>query len=147
MVQEYEAIIIGTGSGTNLVEPLLQQHPGGKIAVIDKDPPGGICLTRGCIPSKMLLYPAEVMSTIRRAGRFGIDVQVNRVRFDAVMKRMRDHVDGQIEDIRQSLEQEEQIDYYPQEARFVAPRTLEVGGQRLSSDLIILCTGSRSLIP
>jgi len=147
MVQEYEAIIIGTGSGTNLVEPLLQQHPGGKIAVIDKDPPGGICLTRGCIPSKMLLYPAEVMSTIRRAGRFGIDVQVNRVRFDAVMKRMRDHVDGQIEAIRQSLQQEEQIDYYPQEARFVAPRTLEVGGQRLSSDLIILCTGSRSLIP
>lgn len=147
MVKEYESIIIGTGSGTNLIEPLLQQHPGGTIAVIDKDPPGGICLTRGCIPSKMLLYPAEVLSTIRRAGRWGIDVRVNHIHFDTVMKRMRRHVDQEIEAIRQGLKQAERIDYYPQEARFVEPYTLEVGGETIRSDLIILCTGSQPLIP
>ncbi|WP_318531542.1 hypothetical protein [Methanohalophilus profundi] len=53
-MKEYDLIIIGTGSGMNYVGSILQQNPEMKIAVVDKDEPGGICLTRGCIPSKIL---------------------------------------------------------------------------------------------
>jgi mycothione reductase len=56
-MKEYDLIVIGTGSAMNLLDPMIQENPGIRIAVIDKDEPGGICLTRGCIPSKLLLYP------------------------------------------------------------------------------------------
>jgi mycothione reductase len=63
-MKEYDAIVIGTGSAMIVVDGMMQRNPGIKVAVIDKDEPGGICLTRGCIPSKILLYAAEVVRTI-----------------------------------------------------------------------------------
>src|SRR5256885_342486 len=60
-VQEYDLIILGSGSGMNFVDALIQENPKIRIAVIDKDEPGGICLTRGCIPSKIMVYPAELV--------------------------------------------------------------------------------------
>src|SRR5437762_4180569 len=60
-VQEYDLIILGSGSGMNFVDALIQENPEIRIAVIDKDEPGGICLTRGCIPSKIMVYPAELV--------------------------------------------------------------------------------------
>ena len=54
-VKQYDLISIGTGSAMNIVGAMIQENPKMKAAVIDKDEPGGICLTRGCIPSKMLI--------------------------------------------------------------------------------------------
>jgi len=65
-MKEYDLISIGTGSAMNIVDVMIQENPKMKVAVIDKDEPGGICLTRGCIPSKILLYPAELVRTIGR---------------------------------------------------------------------------------
>ena len=63
----------------HIVDAMLQRNPNLKVAVIDKDELGGICLIRGCIPSKILLYPAEMRSTIKRANEFGIDVQLRKI--------------------------------------------------------------------
>jgi dihydrolipoamide dehydrogenase len=54
-VKEYDFIVIGSGSALEIVWTLVQEQPNLKVAVVDKDEPGGICLTRGCIPSKILL--------------------------------------------------------------------------------------------
>jgi dihydrolipoamide dehydrogenase len=64
MNKEYDLISIGTGSAMNIVEAMMAEDSQVRIAVIDKDEPGGICFTRGCIPSKLLLYPAEMLRTI-----------------------------------------------------------------------------------
>jgi pyruvate/2-oxoglutarate dehydrogenase complex dihydrolipoamide dehydrogenase (E3) component len=66
-MKRYDLIAVGSGSAMNIVEPYLQRYPDSRVAVIDKDDPGGICLTRGCIPSKILLYPAELLHTIHPA--------------------------------------------------------------------------------
>jgi mycothione reductase len=63
-MKDYDLIVIGTGSAMNIVNAMINADPDIKIAVIDKDEPGGICLTRGCIPSKLLLYPAELIREI-----------------------------------------------------------------------------------
>jgi dihydrolipoamide dehydrogenase len=47
-----------TESAMYVIDAILQINPNLRIAVIDKDELGGICLTRDCIPSKLLLYPA-----------------------------------------------------------------------------------------
>jgi len=85
----YDLIVIGTGSEMTIVEGFLNKNPNAKVAVIDKDKPGGICLTRGCIPSKLLLYPAELLSLINKVNEFGIDVKIKRIDFSFIMERMR----------------------------------------------------------
>src|SRR5438445_10575546 len=76
-MKEYDLIVIGSGSAMNIVEPMIQDNPNVRIAVIDKDEPGGISLTRRCIPSKILVYPAELVRNIEKARDRGIDNTVN----------------------------------------------------------------------
>jgi len=146
-VKEYDVIAIGTGSAMNIVDLMIQDNPDLKAAVIDKDEPGGICLTRGCIPSKILLYPAELVRTIERSEEFGIQVDVKRISFEKVMERMRTLINNEINMIRQGLSNSKNIDYYPTVAEFLAPYTLKVGNETVRSDMIFLCTGSKPIVP
>ncbi len=146
-LKEYDLIVIGTGSAMAIVYAMMQGNPNIKVAVIDKDEPGGICLTRGCIPSKILLYPAELIRTVETAGMFGIDVDIKKIDFAAVMERMRTLVDGEISMIREGLSHSENLDYYTNPAEFTAPYTLKVGEDTIKSRMIFLCTGSKPIIP
>ena len=146
-MKRYDLIVIGTGSAMNLVSPILQQNPSMKVAVIEKDEPGGICLTRGCIPTKILLYPAELVREIEHAKQLGIDVEISNVNFSEIMTRMRSLIDEDIENIRMGLSRSEDIDYYPTVAEFVAPYQLKVGDELITSRMIFLCTGSKPIIP
>lgn len=146
-MKEYDLIIIGTGSAMNIAGPYLHQHPEAKLAVIDKDDPGGICLTRGCIPSKLLLYPADLVRTAEKGSGLGIEMNIEKVHFNAVMERMRLIVSMDILQIRESLKASPAIDYYPQPASFTAPYTLTVDGETIKGNMIFLCTGSKPLVP
>lgn len=146
-MKEYDLIVVGTGSAMNLVNPLLNENPEAKIAIIDKDAPGGICLTRGCIPSKMILYPAEVIRTVEAAQMLGINVELKLPDFKFIMERMRKHIGAEIGQIRKGLSNAENIDYYTDTATFVEPKVLQVGKEIITAKLIFLCLGSRPHIP
>jgi mycothione reductase len=66
-MKEYDLIVIGTGSGMVIADAAIQETPDLKVALIDKDEPGGICLTRGCTSSKLLIYPADIIRTNQKA--------------------------------------------------------------------------------
>ncbi|MFW6304621.1 MAG: hypothetical protein ACOC1V_02460 [Candidatus Saliniplasma sp.] len=70
-MKEYDIIAIGSGSVTSVVTQALSSDESLTAAVIEKDAPGGICLTRGCIPSKMILYPAELINHIKNLKNLG----------------------------------------------------------------------------
>ena len=146
-MKQYDLIIIGTGSAMNIVDPMIQENPNIKIAVIDKDEPGGICLTRGCIPSKILLYPAELVRTVEKARELGIDAKINKVDFQFVMERMRTLINKDIDDIREGLSTSKNIDYYHAPAEFISPYTMRVDGKEITSRMIFLCIGSEITIP
>jgi len=146
-LKQYDLIVVGTGSAMEVANAVLQENPHWRIAVIDKDEPGGICLTRGCIPSKILLYPAEVVRTVERAGIFGIDADVRKVSFEKVMERMRSLIAGEISMIRQGLSHTKNVDYYPTSAEFTESYTLKVGSETITSKFIILGSGSKPSIP
>ena len=61
-VQTFDLIIVGAGSGNMTSVPEMENW---RLAIVEPDKSGGTCLNRGCIPSKMLLYPAEVRSDRR----------------------------------------------------------------------------------
>jgi dihydrolipoamide dehydrogenase len=146
-MKKYDLISIGTGSAMSIVEAMISENPKIKAAVIDKDEPGGICLTRGCIPSKLLLYPAELVRTIGHAKEFGIESEIKSVDFKKVMERMREIIHGDINRIRQGLSNSKNVDYYAETAEFVGPYTLKVGNETITSKLILLGTGSKPVIP
>ncbi len=143
----YDLISIGTGSAMGIVDAMLRKNPNIKVAVIDKDEPGGICLSRGCIPSKLLLYPAELIRTIESGEELGIDYKIDKINFEKIMGRMREIIYKDIDSIREGLSQSNNIDYYSTIAEFVSPYTLKVNQETIRSNMIILCTGSAPLIP
>jgi mycothione reductase len=146
-VENYDLIVIGTGSAMNYIDPIIDSNPEMKIAVIDKDEPGGICLTRGCIPSKILLYPAELIRELGMASLFGIKAEIKDIDFIAIMERMRRKIIENTEAVREGLTGNPNLDYYQESAEFISPYTLKVGDKTLYSKMIFLCTGSRPAIP
>ena len=123
-MKEYDYIAIGSGSALPVVTAIRRSHPNARIAVIDKDDPGGICLNRGCIPSKLLLYPAELVRTVQRAGEFGIQNTVTTIDFPAVMQRMQTIINSDRDAIQGELSNTPHLDNYHAVAEFVAPYTL-----------------------
>jgi len=144
---EYDAIAIGTGSAMNVVEAILSKNSNAKIAVVDKDEPGGICLTKACIPTKILLYPAELIRNIEKAKEFGIDAEIKKIDFKNIMERMHSKINPTIKMIERGLSSSSNIDYYREVAEFVEPYTMKVGDKLIKSNLILLCSGSKPSIP
>lgn len=146
-MKKYDIISIGTGSAMSIVTQALNDNPNLDIAVIENEKPGGICLTRGCIPSKMMLYPAEVVNKILDAEKFGIDVDIRSIDFGKVMDRMRNHVNPQSKSIGNNLRKTSDFDFYQTDAEFIDDYTLKVNNQKIEGKKIILGTGSRPAIP
>jgi len=146
-MKEYDYIALGSGSALAIVTAIHQSHPNARIAVIDKDDPGGICLNRGCIPSKLLLYPAELVRTVQRTGEFGIQSTIAAIDFPAVMQRMQSMIKSDRDAIQRELSNTLHLDYYHAVAEFVAPYTLKVADQTIKSKRIFLCTGSKPTLP
>jgi mycothione reductase len=139
----YDLVIVGAGTG-NMVP--AARFAGWKIAMVEADRFGGTCLNRGCIPSKMLVYTADVAQTVRHAGRFGIGAQWAGADWPAI----RDRVFGRIDPLHDKAvmhRRENGIDVFLGEARFLAPKILRVGREELHADRFVLATGSRPWVP
>jgi len=146
-MRHYDCIALGTGSAMNVVQGLLEKNPEAKVAVVDKDEPGGICLTKACIPSKLLGYPAEMVRQVQEASRHGIQAEIQAIDFRVVMERMRDTVSRESREIKENLFQSEALDYYQGIVEFTGLYSMLVGEEELSGDMILLCPGSRPAIP
>ena len=146
-MKNYDVIAIGTGSAMNIVSTLVETQPNIKVAVVEKDDVGGICLTRGCIPSKMLLYPAELLRKIMDAKKFGIDVEIKGIDFKGIMERMRKNIRHEIEMIEHGLKNSPNIDLYQVQGEFIDDYTMKVGNEIIKGDKILLCSGSRPMVP
>ena len=89
----YDVIVLGSGPG-GYVTAIRSSQLGLKVAVIEKEHLGGICLNWGCIPTKALLKSAQVFNYINHAEDFGITVKNANADFPNIIKRSRDVADG-----------------------------------------------------
>jgi dihydrolipoamide dehydrogenase len=88
---EYDLAVLGAGPG-GYVAAIRGAQLGLKVAVVEKEQIGGVCLNRGCIPTKALIKNAEVVSLFRRAEEFGITVGSLKVDYAAASSRSREAV-------------------------------------------------------
>src|SRR5262245_42965135 len=147
MSRSFDAIVIGTGqSGPALARRMASD--GAKVAVIERQLPGGTCVNTGCIPTKTLVAAAKVAAMARRSAEYGIVVP-GPVRTDmpAVKARMRQVVERSRRGVGKSLEQNPNIAFLRGHARFTAPDTVAVAGDQLRSNRIFVNVGSRAAAP
>ena len=89
----FDVIVLGSGPG-GYVSAIRASQLGLKVAIIEKESLGGICLNWGCIPTKALLKSAQVFEYINHAEDYGITVKDANADFPAIIKRSRDVADG-----------------------------------------------------
>ncbi|WP_455454157.1 glutathione-disulfide reductase [Streptococcus salivarius] len=146
MVKEYDYIVIGGGSGGIASANRAAMH-GAKVILFEGKEVGGTCVNVGCVPKKVMWYGAQVAETLHRyAGEYGFDVTINKFDF-AKLKANRqayiDRIHGSYERGFDSNGVERVYEY----ARFVAPHTVEVAGERYTAPHILIATGGHALYP
>ena len=144
---DYDAIIIGTGqAGPALARRLAAA--GSKIAIIERKLFGGTCVNTGCTPTKTLVASGYAAYLARRAGDYGVtiggpvavDMKAIKARKDAVVRPSR-------EGVERSLKTLKGCTVFEGHARFVGPKSVQVGDKVLTADKIFINVGGRASVP
>ncbi len=144
-MQEFDLIVIGSGSGLDVANAAAQH--GMKVAVIEKGRMGGTCLNRGCIPSKLLIHSADVAEVIKSAGLFGIKVDGFTVDFESIVSRSSRIVDSDSDGIKSAFSQIDNPKLFSEQCRFVGEKTIVVGNETIKADKVLIASGTRPAIP
>lgn len=147
MPESFDAIVIGTGqAGPALAVRCGQQ--GLKTAIIERKRFGGTCINNGCIPTKTLVASARAARVARRGADYGvvldapprIDMVKVKARKDAIVAQSRDGVTRWLENARN-------VEVIRGHARFVGPRTVQVGERELIAERVFINVGGRAVLP
>ena len=143
----YDVIVLGSGPG-GYPAAIRSSQLGKKVAIVEKESLGGICLNWGCIPTKALLKSAQVFEYAKHAADYGIQVNNPTSNFDAVIKRSRGVADKMSKGV-QFLMKKNKIDVVMGTGKLISPTKLEVTAadgskQTLEAKNIIIATGARS---
>ncbi len=143
----FEAVVIGAGPGGYVAAIRLAQL-GKKVALVEKESLGGVCLNWGCIPSKALIAAANLVEDVRGAAERGILAEAPRV--DAA--KLREFKNGVVKKLVGGVGQLQKgngVEVIKGTAKFVSPTAIEVTGGaeplRVEAPAFILATGARSI--
>lgn len=142
----YDLAIIGSGSGNSLITPFWD---GKRVALIDGGVFGGTCVNVGCIPTKMFVYPAALAAVPAEAARLGVELTLDKVRWNAIRDRIFSRIDAISEDGRRYRAEElDNVDLYQEFVRFTGPRSLRTDfGIDITADQVVVAAGSRAVVP
>ncbi len=147
MTNEHDFIAIGGGSGGFNAARVARQYSD-NVAIVDgASELGGLCILRGCMPSKTLIYSAEVLHLAQRGSAFGLSIPEAKVDMEALHQRKLDTI-KEFTDYRVEAMQSGKYHLYRAFAKFVASDTIELDdGTRLKGKHFIIATGSTVSAP
>ena len=143
----YDVIVLGSGPG-GYPAAIRASQLGKKVAIVERESLGGICLNWGCIPTKALLKSAQVFEYAKHAANYGIKVDNPSTDFDAVIKRSRSVADKMSKGV-QFLMKKNKIDVIMGTGKLISATKLEVTAadgtkQIVEAKNIIIATGGRT---
>ncbi|MBN1855891.1 MAG: NAD(P)/FAD-dependent oxidoreductase [Dehalococcoidia bacterium] len=144
-MNKFDIVIVGGGTaGEHAAGTALGLKK--SVAIIDKNPIGGDCIFHACIPTKALVHAARYYRRLGAASFFGLPSVESRVNY-AEVKAYKDRVVAPIASGRDKRWRDKGATIISGNARFISPNTLDVDGQRVSWENLIICTGSYPAIP
>jgi pyruvate/2-oxoglutarate dehydrogenase complex dihydrolipoamide dehydrogenase (E3) component len=135
---QFDLIVVGAGSG-GYAAARTARELGASVALVDRGPLGGLCILRGCMPSKTLIATSDAANEIREAHELGVHAGEPAVDFPAVMARKREIIAG-FADYR--IAGIETFPVFHGAAAFESPHKLRVGDDVLEGKAFVVATGS-----
>ena len=139
-MNSFDVAVIGGGSA-GYAAARTAHEAGAKVAIIDQGPLGGLCILRGCMPSKAILRSAEILSYMRRAKEFGLLDVLPQADLNAIMNR-KDSLVNEFAEYRIQQLRDNRFTLYESDASFLSPTELRVGDVNLTTSQTIIATGS-----
>ena len=142
-MNRYDVVILGGGPG-GYVAAIKASQLGAKVAIVEKNRLGGVCLNWGCIPTKTMLVTARHYRDVLRADEFGIKgVDTSKVSIDwkLLLQRKDSVVDRLVSGIEMLLKKNK-IDFYDGMGTVINRKQIEVNGETLDFDKLIVATGA-----
>lgn len=147
--QQYDVILLGGGTG-GYWAAIRARQLGMSVAVVEEYKIGGVCLHKGCIPTKAMLKSASVFDLVKDSTQYGVDFKGDAsFNYDTAMSRSKKIVDGQYKGLQYLFDRKHKIDTFIGRGKMTAKDTVEVtmkeSGEKvtLKGTYIIINTGSR----
>jgi mycothione reductase len=144
-MEEFDLLVVGGGTANNVAAAAADE--GMDTALVERGKLGGTCLNRGCNPSKMLIQAANVAETVRDSEEFGVVSSLEGVDYAGVVDGMSSKLSGIAERMEDRYRGKDDLTLYNEEATFIDDRTVEVGGEKLRGERVVVATGTRPLVP
>jgi len=144
-MESFDLVVIGSGAGAMVAAQAARA--GRNTALVEQGPMGGTCLNNGCIPSKMLIHPADMIRKIQEASMVGVHARIEKIDFPLIMRRMQRVVDEGRAQMEATIRSRENLTYYHERAEFIDEYILKAGSRTLTAPQFVIASGSRSLVP
>ena len=138
---DYDVVIIGGGSAGYAAARTAREGQA-KVAIVDHGPLGGLCILRGCMPTKTILRSSDLMALQRRSREFGLLPVQAKADLAAINDR-KNRIIGEFTRYRVEQLQDPGFTLYQDAAAFLSPNELQVGTQTLRAKNFIIATGSK----
>ncbi|HIE4393020.1 glutathione-disulfide reductase [Serratia marcescens] len=146
MTKHYDYIAIGGGSG-GIASINRAAMYGQKCALIEARELGGTCVNVGCVPKKIMWHAAQIAEAIHLYGPdYGFDTTLNRLDWATLLKNRSAYID-RIHTSYENVLGKNKVDVIKGFARFVDAHTVEVNGETITADHILIATGGRPSHP
>jgi len=143
MTERFDIGIVGGGPG-GYVAAIRAAQLGARVALVERERLGGVCLNRGCIPTKAMTSSIELLMEIEKAEEFGILVGEPGFDFSRMMARKDDVVERLVSGV-EKLMKAHKVQVIVGHGELISPRRIRVSGgslQEVEAEKIIIATGS-----
>jgi dihydrolipoamide dehydrogenase len=144
-MEQFDVLVVGSGSGMLVASAAVDQ--GFKVALVEQGKMGGTCINVGCVPSKMLIYPADILATLKDSGKLGVNAKVDSVDFNNIMTRMHELVNHDSGAQAAAVEATPNLTWFKEKGEFISDYTMQVGSQIITARVIFIASGAHTTVP
>jgi len=146
-LNKFDVIVIGAGSAGRYGARAAASY-GAKVGLIETGPFGGLCILKGCMPTKAYLRSSELVGLIKKSPMMGVYPEGKiQIRFDEIKSRKDRLISEMADDAQSGIEADKNITSITGKARFLSPESLQVGERSYTCKKYLIATGSREVIP
>ncbi|HRC24144.1 MAG TPA: FAD-dependent oxidoreductase, partial [Nitrospira sp.] len=138
--RRHDVVVIGGGSA-GYAAARTARDAGADVAIVDQGPLGGLCILRGCMPTKTILRSAEIIALMKRAREFGLSPVTAQADLSAIVDR-KNRLVQEFADYRIAALRDPRFTLYESRAEFLSPHELRAGDVRIRGGAFVIATGS-----